>query len=290
MKIYLYDEKTGEYLKESIAYLDLERSRELNARVYTMPDNATAIEPPICKQDEKCLFIDESWQIVPDFRGKRFFDTSLKKTVTITKLGILPTHYKTLDSKEFQDYLKKTDIATISNNIKRTISQLYDNALGLDILLGKYYFTLNQYEIFTKLKQEEETRREKLIAQIKGLQKKIKSLKKETNTEIAEYNEYAEKQLALYKELDNAIITIDAKNKRIKQVQIPCKYEEFLVIYDELTNYKKQLDDEVDKLILDLNLCRKEDLPDFEANLNRKGLNFGKTINETSAKRNSTTS
>ena len=278
--------KTGEYLKDSIAYLDLERSREVNALVYTMPDNATHLEPPTCGANEKCLFIDEAWQVVPDFRGQRFFDTELKRTVTVSKLGAIPTHYKTLDSVEFKNYLSKTDPTVISNSIKQTITQLYNTALEHDILFGKHYFSLRQYDEFTKLKQDEELRREKLNAQIKGIQTKVRTMNRETDTEIIAYNELVEKQLNLYKEIDSAIITIEAKNKRFKHVQIPCKFEEFLEIYKELAKYKKQLDDEVDKLILDLNLCRKEDLLTFETNLCSRGLNFGKTINETSAKGN----
>jgi hypothetical protein len=154
------------------------------------------------------------------------------------------------------------------------------------ILFGKHYFSLRQYDEFTKLKQDEESRREKLNAQIKGIQTKVRTMNRETDTEIIAYNELVEKQLNLYKEIDSAIITIEAKNKRFKHVQIPCKFEEFLEIYKELAKYKKQLDDEVDKLILDLNLCRKEDLLTFETNLCSRGLNFGKTINETSAKGN----
>ncbi len=54
------------------------------------PRTSSLIQPPSVKKNEKQLLIDGQWQVVPDFRGKVYFDTANGQRHEITELDIEP--------------------------------------------------------------------------------------------------------------------------------------------------------------------------------------------------------
>ena len=150
MKIYIYDKSTKEFIRETNAYLDLEKSRELGDYVYIIPENCTTEKPPKLQKNEQCIF-NEEWIIVKDYRNQKFYDTKNNKTVIIQELGDVPKHFIKLNSEEFKKYLKGIDSNTIRNNLKQLIEELYQESLQKFILFGKYYFTLAHLADYEKL-------------------------------------------------------------------------------------------------------------------------------------------
>ena len=104
MKIYIYDNITKEYIKDGIACLDLDKSSAEN-KVYLMPNNSTTKKPPRTQKNESCIFNDNEWKIVKDFRGKKYFDMSTNKLIVVKELGDIPDTYISVDSNEFKSYL-----------------------------------------------------------------------------------------------------------------------------------------------------------------------------------------
>ena len=279
MKIYIYDKSTKEFIRETNAYLDLEKSRELGDYVYIIPENCTTEKPPKLQKNEQCIF-NEEWIIVKDYRNQKFYDTKNNKTVIIHELGDVPKHFIKLNSDEFKKYLKGIDPNTIRNNLKQLIEELYQESLQKFILFGKYYFTLAQLAGYEKLSKEIES-------DIRNWQEEIKNIDIQIakSIDVDEKNNLKLQQLELYKKIDNIQIELTVKNKRRKEVKFPCTYEEFNEVLNTLRPLLRKL--EVDKgyELLKLSHTIDEDLILYEQRLRRKGITFNeKTRNETTSK------
>lgn len=84
MKIYHYDAVSGELYASEEARLS-PRDAEIKAQkiedgekdipddVYLIPAHATDIAPPEAGKNEKAVFRDGIWSLVPDYRGKPFY-------------------------------------------------------------------------------------------------------------------------------------------------------------------------------------------------------------------------
>ena len=276
MKIYIYNKENGEFIREANAYLNLQESRKQEKFIYIIPENATELPPPAIGKNEKQVFKNGKWSIVKDFRNQKFFDTINNKTVMIEKLGEPPNECISINSTEFNEYIKTLDFNLIRNNLKLLIEELYQTKLNEDILIGKHYFTLNQYKQYQQVMVE-------INNDIKLLQDKINEIDKQLKTKLssANKNNLIEQQLEFFKQIDNIKVEITVKNKRRKEVTIPCTYEEFVEINNILRTWYQSLNVDKKYEINRLALTRNDDLIMFEQRLRRKGINFyGKTTNE----------
>lgn len=75
MKIYHYHKKTGELLGESDARLDPLETKKQGKNVYSLPAQATFEAPPETgnKEAAKRLPDNSRWEVVPDFRGEKYW-------------------------------------------------------------------------------------------------------------------------------------------------------------------------------------------------------------------------
>lgn len=276
MRIYIYDKENGEFIREADAYLNLQESRIQEKFIYIIPQNATEIKPPVAGKNEKQIFKNNKWSIVKDFRNQKFFDTKKNRTIIMDKLGEPPEDCIAFNTKEFNEYIKSLDYNVIRNNLKALIEELYQIKLDENILVGRHYLTLKQYEYFQQLIIEINNDRTKIQEQINEINKRLKN-----KISTKDKNLLTEQQLSLYKQMDNIKIELTVKNKRRKEVVIPCTYEEFIEINSILRTFYLELNKDKKYEISRLALTKNEDLIMFEQRLRRKGINFyAKTGNE----------
>lgn len=286
MIIYFYDKRTGEYKEQSTAGIDTEKSKLAKKVIYNIPENATTKKPPKCKQGQCCVFINECWEIVDDYRGKRFFDTQKLSTTTITKLGELPKNYVELNSSEYKAHLRKIDPNTIRNSIKDKIQELYEAELHQEQFIYGYYFKLSQMDEFKMINETLGTQKMKLRIKIAELKKLAD---KESNAEIK--NKLKKEQLVIYQEIDSIKVEISVKNKRGENTKLMCTYDEFNEIHTILQNKKEKLENEKMRATTKLSQTPDSELVMFEQKLRRRGLaDNGTTRNETIAKKHIKTS
>lgn len=282
MKIYLYDKETKEFIKESLAYLNVEKSRESKETVWDIPKNATLIEPPNVNNSEVAIFNGSYWEILKDYRGLKVFDLKQKRKIIINEIGELPKDCVFLESKEYENFLNTTDTNRIRNNIKTLIENLYNKELDKDLLIGKHYFSIKDFNKYENIKLQVENKFKEINNKFNENQKIMNSNK----NDVSLYNKLAEENLLLYKELDSIIINLVVKNKRKKEIELPCNYDEFSIIYGELKKVKSNIDKLRDKALVKLKLMDKQEkLLVYEIILLERGLN-AETTNEESFKEN----
>lgn len=280
MNLYIYNNLTGEFIRETVASINLEQSRATGKIVYNIPANSTQIKPPFIGKNETCVFKEGKWIIEKDFRAKKYFDITNNRTVYIADIGDIPETYLELDSQEYHDYIKNIDKNEIRNNIRIKIEELYNNSLNESFLIGKYLFTLNEFEKYKEVK-------ENVVKTIYEINEKIDNLsqKIENETNVEKKNKLIEKQLDTYNDLDNLMVKLTVKNKRKKEIDITCTYKEFAKMYNQLCEFKNTLEGNKEKEINNLRLTKDEDLVLFEQRLCRRGITFNeKTTNEKDTK------
>lgn len=54
---------------------------------YMMPSNSTDIALPALEKNQTCLFTNDSWEVIPDFRGQKWYDKSTGDEVLIESAG-----------------------------------------------------------------------------------------------------------------------------------------------------------------------------------------------------------
>lgn len=89
MKIYNYDENTGEFLFECDAELDPAEWQINHKKIYLVPANATKTKPPKTSITQIAIFKNDSWTIEDDFRGLYMVDENMSP-VLVEKIGSLP--------------------------------------------------------------------------------------------------------------------------------------------------------------------------------------------------------
>ncbi|MFG1487654.1 hypothetical protein ABMA58_00220 [Oceanospirillum sp. HFRX-1_2] len=83
MDIYSYSSQTGEFLKA------LSADKDPKGDGYLMPSHTTSIAPPVAPEHQVAVFDEESWQLVPDYRGTEYWMPT-GQCFEITQLGIAP--------------------------------------------------------------------------------------------------------------------------------------------------------------------------------------------------------
>ncbi|MBO5928368.1 MAG: hypothetical protein J6Q32_05925 [Clostridia bacterium] len=89
MKIYNYDEMTGEFLFESEAELDPAEWQINHKKVYLMPANATKTKPPKTSATQIAIFQNDSWEIEDNYKGMYMVDENMSP-VFVDFIGSLP--------------------------------------------------------------------------------------------------------------------------------------------------------------------------------------------------------
>ena len=272
MKIYLYNLETGEYIGQTLAYLNLGESRKQGKHVYDIPDNATDIKPPEVTNKEIAVFKNGKWLKQKDYRGTKFFDVKNKRTVIITKLGEITKDLVPLTDAKYINYLKETDITTISNEINKLIEVKYEEAIKKLINIQGHYFktgdlpylNLQIGEIDKQIQQKKE--------KIQTIEVAVSFLKsKPINEEVIEkINKLTTKQIELMDEIDNISISIQSKLYDGSDVFISVTYKELTNIVNKVTEVLKKLENT--RLVLIQSVAGKtaDELLDMKQNIQTK--------------------
>lgn len=271
MKIYLYD-NNFQFIKQSYALLDIDESRKQGKPVYSIPENCTEIEPPKTKDYEKAFFINGEWIIKKDYRGVKFFDPSINRTVIITELGEVPDSYIDLGSKHLINYINTVDFEVLYNNVKSKIEEAANNKLREKVLIGKYYFDKSKILVYIKALNE-------ITNQIKQLERSIKAIEKaiEKQNNLEKINELKLQQLDKYNEIDSLKFNVIVENKRKKEIEVNFKYEEFKEIVEKLQSLINEINQEKKNNLIKINKLSKYELVLFEQRLIKEEVNYGAT-------------
>jgi hypothetical protein len=111
-KVYMFDRDTREYLREEDAFIDPINGTEL------CPANGTFV-PPIPSDElppnHAQIYINDAWQVVPDYRGTSVYDLNAKQFTTVTQLGELPATHVPVDGDTKRDYLAHMDHYSVTD-------------------------------------------------------------------------------------------------------------------------------------------------------------------------------
>ncbi len=102
MKIFYYDKRTKEYIGFTNAQPHPFKSGE-----FIFPPNSTRISPPELKQNETTIFVDNCWNVIPDFRGLEQINLDTKEVSIIEKFGNLEKGYMLYSNYLLSDEYKK---------------------------------------------------------------------------------------------------------------------------------------------------------------------------------------
>lgn len=104
-KIYNYDPKTFEYINSENAELDPAELMINHREVPLVPAYATLIKPPAKRELKTRLFIENTWQVVDDFRGMYMVDDSMQPQA-VTNFGALPEGYIPITEAQAQQIIE----------------------------------------------------------------------------------------------------------------------------------------------------------------------------------------
>jgi len=90
MKLYHYSERTKEYVGSTSARRD-----PLEPDKFLIPARAVTVSPPVPGQNEAVIWNGSEWEIVPDYRGTKYYLPSddfveREEEHEVKELGILP--------------------------------------------------------------------------------------------------------------------------------------------------------------------------------------------------------
>lgn len=126
MKIYHYNDLTGEYIGQTEAKLDPIEKKPL------LPAHATTLKPPMTEANQAARFNAGAWELVPDFRGVKGYDT-FGEHHEVTEINVMPdpnwTDTYTPPPPTPAEQLAATDASTI-----RLIEDLTDVLIGKGII------------------------------------------------------------------------------------------------------------------------------------------------------------
>ena len=244
MKIYLYNLETGEYIGETLAYLNLKESRKQGKHIYDIPENATEIKPPEVLSKEIAIFKNGTWTKHKDYRGTKFFDVKNKRTIIITKLGELNKDLVPLTDIRYLNYLKETDITTITNEINKLIETRCELTRKKLINIEGHYFNIQDLqELQQKLNETDEKIKEKK-EKVSTIEVAIAFLKDKTITEevVEKINKLTTKQIELLDEIDKIQITINCKLYDSSVASILVSYKQLTDIINKLKEESKRIE------------------------------------------------
>lgn len=80
MKVYLYDEKTKEYLYELEARIDPLESKKQGKDVWLLPANST-FDEPLDEKEGYAVIYDNGWKYIKDYRGKKYINGNMVEEI-----------------------------------------------------------------------------------------------------------------------------------------------------------------------------------------------------------------
>lgn len=116
MNVYIYDEKTKEYIGTEAAQLDPLETKLQQKNIYLLPANATFTAPPAAKEDFARVWNGEAWQEVEDHRGTEYWlpgEGYGTPAHEMKELGPLPEGATTTAPEKTLDELKADKLAEI---------------------------------------------------------------------------------------------------------------------------------------------------------------------------------
>lgn len=280
MKIYVYDEHTLEFIKETYPVLDLEASRQHNTPVYTYPKCYTEKPTPHIGQNQTCIFENDEWVIKPDFRGSRFFDTTTLTVVEITEIGEVSSNLISLESDRLINTLTNANRIDVYNATKNLIEAQYESDCKAPITIGKHLFYISQIpNLINKLKEVD--------YKIKSINKTIKQLEDvAVKQNIEAQNETKNKILQLEQQKQNITIELTVFNKRNKQIPATLDYKELASIVTKLQKILKNLKERKNSTLVKLNKLNTYELLVMQQRLISNRGNYVSTRDEENLKDN----
>lgn len=88
MILYIYDEKTKEFIGTQNAFIDPLETKKQGKEVYLVPTNATDKKPLEHKKNQTVIFNGSEWRVVADYRNKIYYIGTEKHEMK--ELGDLP--------------------------------------------------------------------------------------------------------------------------------------------------------------------------------------------------------
>lgn len=113
MKIYNYNNITGEYLFESDARISPLDGLPL------IPAGATSIKPPETSEKKAIIFNGNSWDLVDDFRGEIWYEKGTRKKIIINFLGQIDKNLYQKDPEPYTTEEKWENIRKDRNELLR---------------------------------------------------------------------------------------------------------------------------------------------------------------------------
>lgn len=272
MKIYIYDDKSFQFIKSTYALLDIEKSKQANEHIYTIPKNCTTIEPPKCGDNESCFFINDTWVVEKDYRGKKFFDTKLNKTVIIDYLGEVPEHLISITDSKLINYICSVDYEKLYTSIYNRIENLFLLKMSKPILIGKYNFYATDISNYLNTYKDVTNKINNINKEIDAIEKSI-----QTQQNVEKINELKQQQLDKLKNINNITITLSVLNKMNKAIDISINYQEFHNIIDTIQKYITDISIEKKNSLIKINKLSNYELILFEQRLIKEELNYGDT-------------
>ena len=126
MLVYIFDEKTHEYLYSREAYLDPEETKIQGKNIYSLPINATFEATPDEKEKTKAVY-NKGWKLVEDYRGEYTVNSDMIPTVQ-EELGKIAEGYIFI-TKEQADKIFEDKLYYIISNKKLVKNPEYENII-----------------------------------------------------------------------------------------------------------------------------------------------------------------
>ena len=126
MLIYIFDEKTHEYLYSQEAYIDPEETKIQGKNIYSLPINATFEAPPEESGRTKAVY-NNGWKLIADYRGSYVVNPDMTP-IKQNELGEIPQGY-ILITKEQADKISEDKLYYIISNKKLIKNPEYENII-----------------------------------------------------------------------------------------------------------------------------------------------------------------
>ena len=128
MIIYNYNPSTGEYIGTGEA-----KESPRDPGIFLIPANAVTAVPPTVGVDEVAVWNGAKWEVLPDFRGKKFWDKATQEAHEIKEIGVTPdvdwTDVELADSEaEWNGSTWEVPFAILAERKKAEIAQARYNA------------------------------------------------------------------------------------------------------------------------------------------------------------------
>ena len=133
MKIYNYDQITGEFLTESTPNIDPVETEIQGKNVYLIPANATKLEAPTVKVNEVAVFDGEKWEIKADYRGQKVFNKQTQVEEEVAEIGEIAKNFtKVAPQNQYQIWSEDQNGWVIDDSKRDELIRLNRDKINAD--------------------------------------------------------------------------------------------------------------------------------------------------------------